>query len=201
MTDNLSHNNYFNDDAAAHHQDILLYEQFSYVSSIINSEYKHILEFGVYSGRTIDIIRKKFNESYSVFGFDSFEGLPEDWENTSCHKGFFTTHGIIPNVDGVKFYKGWFEDTIPKYLKEADTIALLHVDCDLYSSTKTIFKYLHPYIKSGTIIVFDEWIYNYNLDCNDHEQKAFYEYVDEHNIKFKFSDFQNHPERKIVEIL
>jgi hypothetical protein len=189
------------DNAAGQHQHNLLEEQFSYVSSIINPEYKHILEFGVYSGRTIDIIRKKFNDSYKVFGFDSFEGLPEDWENTPCHKGFFSTDGIVPSIDGVKFYKGWFDETIPVYLKEANPICLLHVDCDLYSSTKTIFDYLHSYIKSGTIIVFDEWIYNYDPNCNDHEQKAFYEYVDKYNVEFEFIDFQNHPERKIVKIL
>ena len=89
-------------------------------------------------------------------------------------------------------------------MKEADTIALLHVDCDLYSSTKTIFDNLHPYIKKGTIIVFDEWCYNANPKYDDHEQKAFYEYVDNHNVKFGFIDFydqQNSTERKIVKIL
>jgi predicted O-methyltransferase YrrM len=173
-------------------------------ANLIDSEYKHVLEFGVYEGRTIGLVRDILDDSYKVYGFDSFEGLPEDWENTSCTKGFFSTNGVVPEIPGVKFFKGWFEDTIPDYLKECDDIALLHVDCDLYSSTKTIFKYLHPFIKKGTIIVFDEWVYNGDIECNDHEQKAFYEYVNEYNIEYEFVDYvdqENPTERKIVRIL
>ena len=132
------------------------------------------------------------------------EGLPEDWVNTACHKGYFSTGGMIPNIPGVEFIKGWFEDTIPPFLERAKPLALLHIDCDLYSSTKTIFKYMHPYILPGTVIVFDEWIYNFDEKFNDCEQKAFYEYVDEHNVKFEFIPFydqENPLERKIVRIL
>lgn len=168
----------------------------------VNSKYKHVLEFGVGSGNTTKIIREIFGDKFSFFGFDSFEGLPEDWTGTVHSKGAFSTDGVIPDIEDVKFFKGWFEDTIPKYLKEADIIALLHVDCDLYSSTKTIFNALHPYIKTGTLIAFDEWCYNFNPECDDHEQKAFYEYVDEYNVKFKFIDYPcPELERKLLKIL
>ena len=174
-----------------------------YAATLVNPEYKHVLEFGVFEGYTLGLIREALDDSYKVFGFDSFEGLPEDWENTVCMKGHFNTNGKIPDIQGVKFFKGWFEDTIPDYLKECDDIALLHVDCDLYSSTKTIFKYLHPFIKKDTIIVFDEWRFNEGKN-NDHEQKAFYEYVIEHNVMFTFIDFydqQNPSDRRIIKIL
>ena len=168
----------------------------------INTVYKHVLEFGVYKGTTISIIKEIFGDNYQYFGFDSFDGLPEDWVGTSCNKGDFSTNGEIPNIEGIKFYKGWFEDTIGDYLKEADSIALLHVDCDLYSSTKTIFNNLHPYIKKGTLIAFDEWCYNFSESCNDHEQKAFYEYVEEHDVKFEFIDYScPEVERKLLKIL
>jgi predicted O-methyltransferase YrrM len=175
-----------------------------YAATLIKPEYKHVLEFGVYQGYTVGLIREALDDSYKVFGFDSFEGLPEDWENTTCMKGHFSTGGKIPDIEGVKFFKGWFEDTIPQYLEEADTIGLLHVDCDLYSSTKTIFDNLHPYIKKGTIIVFDEWCYHADPKYDDHEQKAFYEYVDDHDVKFMFINFydeQNPTERKIIKIV
>ena len=175
-----------------------------YATTLVNPEYKHILEFGVWEGTTVRMIKEKLDESYSIFGFDSFEGLPEDWVGTHMKKGFFSTNGVVPNIDGVKFFKGWFEDTIHDYLKEADTIGLLHVDSDLYSSAKTIFDNLYPYIKSGTIIVFDEWCYNWNPECNDHEQKAFYEYVEKHGVEYEFVDFHdtsNSIERKIVRVL
>jgi hypothetical protein len=176
-----------------------------YAMKVLNNEYKHVLEFGVYKGHTITKIKDTLSHEYKIFGFDSFEGLPEDWTGTVCNKGFFTTNGNIPDINGVTFYKGWFEDTIKEYLKVADNISLLHVDCDLYSSTKTIFDNLHPFIKQKTLIVFDEWIYNGNSNCNDHEQKAFYEYVEKNKINFRFIDFIDETpcgvERKIVEIL
>jgi predicted O-methyltransferase YrrM len=177
-----------------------------YASTLINPDYKHVLEFGVYQGYTLGPIREALDETYKVFGFDSFEGLPEDWEKTVCMKGHFDTGGIIPDIKNVKFFKGWFEDTIPEYLKEADTIGLLHLDCDLYSSTKTIFDSLHPYIKRGTIIVFDEWFYHGPgmIKYGDCEQKAFYEYVIENTLEWEFIPFydnQNATDRKIIKIL
>jgi hypothetical protein len=39
------------------------------------------LEFGVASGRTINYISNFTNDK--VYGFDSFEGLPEKWRNGS----------------------------------------------------------------------------------------------------------------------
>ncbi len=54
----------------------------------INTDYKHVLEFGVYKGTTISIIKEIFGDNYQYFGFDSFDGLPEDWVGTSCNKGF-----------------------------------------------------------------------------------------------------------------
>ena len=176
-----------------------------YASTFIHPNYKHVLEFGVFEGKTINEIRQALDESYQVFGFDSFEGLPEDWENTVCMKSHFNTGGAIPDITNVKFFKGWFEDTIPEYLKEADTIGLLHLDCDLYSSTKTIFDSLHSYIKRGTIIVFDEWLYTQldNKKGNLHEQRAFIEWVKKYDIRYEFELFEDyeHDERMIVRIL
>ena len=181
-----------------------------YAATKIKLNYKYVLEFGVYQGVSISRIRNSLDSSFKVFGFDSFEGLPEDWENTTCMKGHFSTGGKIPDIDGIKFYKGWFEDTIPEFLEEVNyfcddfSIGLLHIDCDLYSSTQTIFEYLHPYIRKGSIIVFDEWCYHADPQYDDHEQKAFYEYINDYNVKFypiPFYDEENPIERKIIRIL
>lgn len=182
-----------------------------YVETIVNPERKTILEFGVYQGHSISLIRESFDESYKIFGFDSFEGLPEDWKNTGLEKGFFSTDGVAPDIEGVKFYKGWFENSILEFLENEkeevlESIGLIHFDCDLYSSTKTIFKYLHPCIKTGTILAFDEWCYNVDPNFNDHEQKAFYEYVEENGVNYEFVNYTEDPdpkkiERKIIKIL
>lgn len=165
---------------------------------LLHENYSHVLEFGVYSGKSILQLRQRLDKKYQIFGFDSFVGLPEDWSGTTHRKGDMSRNGHVPNIPMVRFYKGWFEDTIPQYLSEhSEPIALLHIDCDLYSSTKTVLYNLNSFIQPGTIIVFDEWFYNHDPKFNDHEQKAFYEWVTDHDIKFKLYG-QLEDERQIV---
>lgn len=173
----------------------------------VNKNHKHILEFGVFKGGTIRQIRKMFDSSFEVFGFDSFEGLPEDWKGTNVRKGDFNLNGNIPKIDNVKFYKGWFKDTLPEYLEIAKPISLLHIDCDLYSSTVDVLWSLNDYILSGTVIVFDEWVYNHkDIPQNrQHEQKAFFEWVEEFKREYRLiprikTDFSE-MERQIVIVL
>jgi len=80
-----------------------------------NNMSKNVLEFGVFKGGTIKQIRNSLPPDYKVFGFDTFEGLPEDWEFTECKKGDMSTNGEIPSIDGVTFFKGLFKDTIFEY--------------------------------------------------------------------------------------
>ena len=169
---------------------------------LIDANFTHVLEFGVNYGRTIKQLRNSLPEQYKLFGFDSFEGLPEDWSGTWAKKGDMSTNGVMPNVTGVTFYKGWFIDTIPLYKQIAEPIALLHIDCDLYSSTNDILYGLKEFIVTGTVIVFDEWYYNHKdiLENRLHEQKAFLEWTEKFNINFEeHSEIEN--ERKIIKIL
>ena len=145
----------------------------------------HILDLGVYQGVSTRALARTF-PSRTIHGFDSFEGLPEDW----AHQGkgaFGEVKGVLPNMpDNVKLYKGWFDDTLPGwYAAHSDTpISLLRVDCDLYSSTRTILTELRPLIRSGTWIVFDEYI-GYRT-WEEHEYKAFMEFVDETGFEFEY---------------
>lgn len=165
--------------------------------------FTHVLEFGVWEGHTIYQLRNTLHPKYELFGFDTFTGLPEDWTGTDFQKGSFNVDGKIPvHIENVKFHKGLFTDTIPLYKKIAKPIALLHIDCDLYSSTKEILYTLNEYIVQGTVIVFDEWYYN-GVDIpenRNHEQKAFYEWVLEYTRGFEaYPEIER--ERKIVKIL
>jgi hypothetical protein len=128
------------------------------------------MEFGVATGTTIRRIAAKTSEQ--VYGFDSFEGLPENWRS-GFGKGAFA--GEAPQVpQNVTLIKGWFEDTLPPFLASHPApVSLLHIDCDLYSSTSFIFKCLGDRIKTGTVIVFDEY-WNYP-GWREHEYKAFEE--------------------------
>jgi hypothetical protein len=139
------------------------------------------IEVGVWNGSTINKIAKSrhFNDK-RVYGFDSFEGLPETWDrNDSPYaKGHFNLQGQLPSVpENVELVKGWFCDTLPVFAAshQEDKIALLHIDCDLYSSTVDTFKNLKQMFQDNMIIVFDELI-NYP-GYERHEILAFYEFL------------------------
>ena len=153
------------------------------LKKILNeNKFKVCLEFGVFNGMTINIISKHCDK---VYGFDSFEGLPEDW-NGVCKKEHFEVKGL-PKVDkNTTLIKGWFNKTLDSFLTENPDIIIdmIHIDCDLYSSTKDVFDILikHKKIRKGLIIVFDELI-NYNK-FYEGEIKALYEINQNNNINF-----------------
>lgn len=137
-----------------------------------------ILDLGVYKGASTRALAEIFPE-HTIHGFDSFEGLPDDWSHvTEGHFG--DVRGQLPAVPGnVELHKGWFEDTLGPWVEAhpAPQIMLMRVDCDIYSSTKTILRELAPLIGPGTWIVFDELI-GYR-GWQDHEHKAFEEFLAE----------------------
>ena len=145
-------------------------------SSEIPSHSGNILDLGVYKGSSTRALARIFSGSV-IHGFDSFEGLPEDWSHT-IKGGFGQIKGKLPDVpENVKLYKGWFEDTLPIWVKDNSEkpISLLRVDCDIYSSTKTIFENCGPLLQPGSWVLFDELIGYYGWE--DHEYKAFMEFV------------------------
>jgi predicted O-methyltransferase YrrM len=141
-----------------------------------------IMEFGVASGRTINHIATLVPD-LPVYGFDSFEGLPEVWRpGFAKHTFAQPTPDVRPNVTLVK---GWFEQSLPGFLADhPGTISLLHVDCDLYSSTRTIFEHLGSRIVAGTVIVFDEY-FNYP-GWRQHEHRAFQEYAAANGRRYEY---------------
>jgi tetratricopeptide (TPR) repeat protein len=130
-----------------------------------------VLEFGVFNGKSIRQIAALVDGP--VHGFDSFEGIPEDWNHESS--GSYSTAGIIPDVPAnVRLHAGWFEHSIPTFIeKESGPIRFMNIDCDLYSSTKTVLDALASQIVVGTVIVFDEYIGN--TSWREDEYKAFTE--------------------------
>ena len=135
-----------------------------------------ILDLGVYKGGSTRALARIFPNK-TIHGFDSFEGLPEDWSHVL--KGAFgDVKGVLPDMpDNVKLYKGWFDDTLPLWRKgyKDRPISLLRIDCDIYSSTKTIFDNLGDLVCPGTWIVFDELIGYRGWEA--HEYKAFEEFL------------------------
>jgi hypothetical protein len=143
------------------------------------------LEFGVASGSTINYISKFTNEK--VYGFDSFEGLPEYWRD-GFDKGTFNMNGNLPQVNSnVELIKGWFNVTLYDFIKNQNKkISFIHIDVDLYSSTKYIFDILINYIDKDCIIVFDELVNYPGFDGDKGELKAFYEFITENNVNYEW---------------
>jgi tetratricopeptide (TPR) repeat protein len=133
-----------------------------------------VLELGVAGGHSLRVLAAL--TTGPVYGFDSFQGLPADWQ-PGFPAGRFAQDAPPVDLPGnAPLVIGLFEDTLPQFCAEhAGPIRLLHVDCDLYASTKTIFDHLGDRLVAGSVIVFDEY-FNYP-GWRDHEYRAFGEFV------------------------
>lgn len=147
------------------------------------------MEFGVWSGKTINYISSNTDET--VYGFDSFTGLPDDWDrgdetNKMFKKGKFCMDKLPSVNSNVVLVKGWFNETLKDFLHNKNKkIKFIHIDCDLYKSTKTIFNLCHKYFDNKVYIVFDE-IFNYPNWC-DGEYKALMEIIELLKETYKFN--------------
>lgn len=129
------------------------------------------LEFGVASGNTLRTIAKARGGT-EVYGFDSFQGLPEAWLNGMPAGAF--ARDDLPDVPGAELVVGMFADTLPGFLeKHAGHVDFLHVDGDLYSSAKTVLDHVAPRLRPGSIVHFDEF-FNYP-GWQGHEYRAWLE--------------------------
>jgi hypothetical protein len=152
-----------------------------------------VLEFGVATGDTLRRITAKRSPSH---GFDSFEGLPEDWR-TGYEKGAFAM--APPQIDGATLHIGWFEDTLPGFFAEHDgPIAFAHIDADLYSSTVTIFREGEDRFVEGSVLLFDEY-FNFP-GWEQHEHKAFLEFIERTGHDFEYVAYNGLHEQVLVRL-
>lgn len=157
-----------------------------------------VLEFGVATGRTLNQFAHWLPHK-TVYGFDGFDGLPEDW-TSRMRKGFFARKKLPKVKKNCQLVVGWFNETLPGFVQRRDEpVALLHVDCDLYSSTVTILENLKAQIVPGTVIIFDEYI-NYpgwQLD----EFRAWQEFVKANSIKYEYIGRVSRHQKVAVRVL
>jgi len=142
------------------------------------------LEFGVFRGASMRYWSNVLNNPDArLYGFDSFEGLPEDFDDVwgPYVKGTFDVKGAIPKIDDprVEFVKGWFEHTLPTFQLPEHEVLVIVLDADLYSSTDCVLTHLRPFIKIGTFIYFDD------MSRPNHEPAAFDKFVSESGYRFR----------------
>ena len=151
-----------------------------------------VLEFGVWEGKSINVIAKLMPK-HCVYGFDSFFGLEEDWTGTKNNKETFNVNGLIPETrNNVRIIPGWFNETLPRFLEENldKKIVLLHMDADTYTPTNFVLTTLYNNICRGTIIIFDEY-FGYAKTWRLHEYKAFHEFIGNYKLKYRYVAFTN----------
>ena len=164
----------------------------NYAASAASLQGGAILEFGVFKGRSINHFADLFKDQ-TLHGFDSFEGLAEDWTGYHLPKGTFNLDGNLPQVKpNVTLHKGWFDKTLPPFLAQEDApIRLCHIDCDTYESSLYVLQQVAARLVKGSIIVFDEY-YGYP-NWRFGEYRAWQEVCAEKGLTYRyiaFSDMQ-----------
>ena len=134
-------------------------------------------EFGLFKGYTFwfahDACKRLGLDDVRFYGFDSFKGMPEivgiDKANKEFYKGQFvcskeqvienlTQHGV--DWSRTELIEGFYEDVLNENLRRKHPFgkaAVAFLDCDLYTSTSEVLKWLRPYLVEGSIAIFDDW--------------------------------------------
>ncbi len=156
------------------------------------------LEFGVCGGHSFEWwLQHNINNDSRFFGFDTFEGLPEDWG--SFKKGSMNA-GVPQLADSRgKFYKGLFQDTLFPFLDEYNLSngrrKVIHMDADLFSATLFALTSLARFIKPGDIILFDEF------NVPNHEFAAWQYFTQSFYVKYELLGAVNNYYQVVVKIL
>jgi len=170
-------------------------------------------EFGVFRGFTFlsaaQACRDLGLDQVRLYGFDSFDGLPDvqgiDTTNNqffagqfACSKGEvernLTEHGI--DWSRATLIEGFFSDSLTEALKAElplRRVGVAFIDCDLYSSTVEVLGWLGGLLADGSILLFDDW-YSFGDSPELGQQKAFAEFLESHAewVAEPFVEFEDH---------
>jgi tetratricopeptide (TPR) repeat protein len=154
-----------------------------------------VVELGVRRGTSLRFLAGLFPDR-ALYGFDSFEGLPEPWGDQP--RGLYTTGGRLPAVpDHVLLHVGWFAETLPAFAAQlSEPIAFVHVDCDLHASTRTALEQLAPRLSPGAVLVFDDYLCN--PGWRDEEHRAFLEVAAAERWRYRYAAFSPFSRQAVV---
>lgn len=159
------------------------YQLYEYVINTygLKDEIIDYIEFGVYKGDSIKWWSEHIeHQKARFFGFDSFEGLPENWG--TYQKGDMNSQMPAFNDERIILIKGLFQETLHDFLKnqyDGRYRKVIHLDADLFSSTLFVLTSMAPLIHTGDILFFDEF------NVPNHEFLAFKIFTESYYIKTK----------------
>jgi|GEM_PF-343681 hypothetical protein len=160
------------------------------IAEDVDSKQTLYLEFGVWKGYSIGYWSKLLKHPRAMLhGFDSFEGLPENW--TPFYRGgSFSEEGRVPAIvdNRIKFFKGWFADTLPTYVLPEHEAAVVNIDCNIYLSARCVLDFL----RQRDAIRLGDWIYFDEFGSLDHEFRAFKEFVEATGMRFEMAAQSNY---------
>lgn len=186
----------------------ILHHQHEYLSNTL------YLEFGVHKGASLRMFRYWYSE-YNVInvdfiGFDSCEGLPDEdisvdpLRSRDWFAGEFKHDLKDYEVSDFQLVRGWFKDTLNDDilpLLRSKPIGLIHIDCDMYSSTMDVLEFMfsHQLIRPGCLLVYDDWggyadhyhknaieIYHEYHEYESGEGRAHAEIMDKYGVEAEF---------------
>jgi len=164
-----------------------------------------VVEFGVYTGMSLAIFAQ--GQSFDpkgmtrrFVGFDSFEGLPPSaevharWQPRDCavnhswHPLLAIGAPVTPAVtldlfaacglEPPALHAGPFTETVSRVVPSTySAIALVHLDCDLYESTRDALALVAPALQDGAMLMFDDW-FHYRGNPRKGQARAFAEFLD-----------------------
>jgi O-methyltransferase len=140
----------------------------------------HYLEFGVANGQSFRWwLEANKNPESKFYGFDTFEGLPEDWG--FYKKGDMTSATPVAVDPRAEFVKGLFQETLFGFLRthhlNDGRKKVIHMDADLFSSTLFVLTSLAQYLNDGDVVMFDEF------NVPNHEFYAFRCFSESYYVK------------------
>jgi predicted O-methyltransferase YrrM len=129
----------------------------------------NIVEFGSFRGgmaMMMASICQDLHPDATVYALDTFEGMPTvDPSIDHVHAGSFKQdvnydeivgYAASRGLNNIKFVKGLFQDTADAVLREAKTVSLVHIDCDIRSAVEFSYEVVQPYLVDGAYIIFDD---------------------------------------------
>jgi hypothetical protein len=160
-----------------------------------------LLDLGVWIGWSTRLISDACDRT--VYGFDTFEGLVEDWQiddQTVIKRGTFSLtepfaqrfirdtgvslHHGVPDALGrkVQFIRGSTYETLAPFLADrpAAPITLFHMDLDTYESCLHALETCKDHFVEGSILVFDEYL------VTNGEMLAFYEFQKKYGLEWRY---------------
>lgn len=160
---------------------------------------KIFFEFGCFTGSSINFFAKSLPEM-KLYGFDSFEGLPNDWKGHHASRGSFNLKGKVPTVESnVVLVRGWFDQVLPEFnAKNTDlNPCFLHIDSDTYESATCVLHNMRKHIKPGMIILFDEYLGYPNWKQG--EYLAWQEFCSSCSIRYQYIAFGS--EQALIKVI